>query len=85
MVDLDKIETIKNVLRAHIGQRVMLAAVKGRRRFVIKDCTIENVYPGIFVVRTKDEMTGYDKRISFSYSDILTKTIVMKRLDERSA
>ncbi len=73
-----RIDNIKTILKQNIGKEVSVAAVKGRHRYKINCCTIENVYPGIFVIKTTDEHTGDEKKISYSYSDILTGTIVIK-------
>ena len=56
----------------------MICVVKGRKRYSINSCTIENAYNGIFVVKTVDSHTNKEKYISFSYCDILTGTIKLK-------
>ena len=78
------IDYIKNTLQMNMGKKITLAAVKGRNRYKIDCCTIENVYPGIFVVKTTDGHSGKDKRISYSYSDILTRTIIIKPYSEKA-
>ena len=72
------INQVKNVLEQNIGKEVFLRAVKGRKRYTIPRCTIEKVYPGIFVIKTNDPITHRDKSISFSYADILTGTIELR-------
>lgn len=78
------VNQIKKALETNIGKRIMLRAVKGRKRYQITSCTIEHTYPGIFVVKTTDEVTGREKLISFSYSDILTGTIELKMYKDNS-
>ncbi len=78
-----KIEKIKKAFETNIGKTVMLCAVKGRKRYRIKECVIENAYPGIFVIKTIDAKTGKEKHISYSYSDILTGTIEIKMYRDR--
>lgn len=73
-----KIDNIKSILRQNIGKEVSVAVVKGRHRYKINCCTIENVYPSIFVIKATDEHTGNEKKISYSYSDILTGTLVIR-------
>lgn len=73
-----KIDNIKSILRKNIGKEVSVAVVKGRHRYKINCCTIENVYPGIFVIKTIDKHTGNEKKMSYSYSDILTGTLVIR-------
>lgn len=81
---MKRIETIKKVLRKNIGRKVMLRCVKGRKRYVLNDCIIENVYPGIFVLRVYDPLAGEDRRISYSYCDILTNTIELRLCREEN-
>lgn len=78
-----KIEQIKKAFETNIGKTIMLSAVKGRKRYRIKNCVIQNAYPGIFVVKTIDAKTGKEKYMSYSYSDILTGTIEIKMYQDR--
>lgn len=74
---LDKIkEGIENCL----GREVRLRANKGRKRVIERDGIIEGVYPSIFVVKING---GYDtvRRVSYSYSDVLTQTVQITVLD----
>ena len=82
---MKRIESIKNVLRKNLGKKVMLRCVKGRKRYVINNCYIEKVYPGIFVLRTVDAYTGCDKMISCNYCDILTNTIELRLYNDENA
>lgn len=82
---MKQIESIRNALQKNIGRKVMLRCVKGRKRYIINCCTIENVYPGIFVVKTKDPHTDCDRMMSFSYCDILTHTIELKLYNDENA
>lgn len=75
---MNKIEQIKKAFESNIGRTVMLSAVKGRKRYRIKECVIANAYPGIFVIKTTDPKTNKEKMLSYSYSDILTGTIEIK-------
>lgn len=82
---MKQIELIRNALKKNIGKKVMLRCVKGRKRYVINSCIIENVYPGIFVLKTSDPYTGKDKMISYSYCDILTNTIELRLYNDENA
>lgn len=57
-----------------VGQKVRLKANKGRKKTTIREGIIESAYPSIFVVKIDG---GYDsiRRVSYSYSDILTETV----------
>lgn len=82
---MKRIETIKKALRKNIGKKVMLRCVKGRKRYILTDCIIENVYPGIFVLRVHDPLFHEDRMMSYSYCDILTNTIELRLYREENA
>lgn len=82
---MKRIEYIRNVLGDNIGRHMCLRCVKGRKRYVINNCVLDKVYPGIFVVKIADSHTGAVKTMSFGYSDILTKTIEICLFDENAS
>lgn len=71
---VDVIDRIKEDLSKMVGQRVKMRANKGRKVIVEKEGTIEEVYPNLFVIRLK-EAANRSSRVSYSYVDILTKTV----------
>ncbi|WP_392486194.1 Veg family protein [Haloimpatiens sp. FM7315] len=64
--------TIKNEIDKHIGEKVTLKANGGRKKILIKNGVIEETYPSIFIIRLENDT---QRRISYSYSDVLTKTV----------
>ncbi|MEG1442407.1 MAG: Veg family protein [Oscillospiraceae bacterium] len=72
--DLSK---IKSRLSDNLGQKVKLTAKKGRKQIVTREGVIESIYPSIFIVKldTKDEIFPSDRRVSYSYTDVLTRTV----------
>ncbi|GFP26880.1 Veg family protein [Candidatus Hakubella thermalkaliphila] len=71
---VDVIDRIKGDLSKMVGQRVKMRANKGRKVIVEKEGTIEEVYPNLFVMRL-NEAANRSSRVSYSYVDILTKTV----------
>lgn len=67
----------KNVEQS-IGEKVQLKANKGRKKSFIKEGVLENSYASIFIVKFENdyEMT---RRVSYSYTDILTKAVEIVR------
>ncbi len=61
---------IKQDLESHVGQRIKIKANKGRRKVVERKGILERVYPSIFTIRLEE-----DRRVSYSYSDILTQSV----------
>ncbi len=76
MASKNTLSLIKSDLDSYVGERVVLRANKGRKKISIKEGIIEKTYPSIFVVRIDADITQDTGRtVSFSYSDILTKSI----------
>ncbi|MEW6081803.1 MAG: Veg family protein [Bacillota bacterium] len=68
------IAKIKSGLDGHVGQRIMIRANKGRKRVVERMGVLEQTYPSIFVVKLDDDRF-LGRRVSYSYTDILTRTV----------
>ena len=64
------IEKIKNDLNNHIGSSVRIKYNLGRNKFEEYDVVIKELYKHIFIVKLNN-----DELKSFSYSDVITKTI----------
>lgn len=72
--DQNSLHKIKKVVEGHVGQRVKLKANKSRKRTFEREGVIESTYPSIFVISI-DEGKKSPRKVSFCYSDILTKTV----------
>ncbi|GGG33281.1 protein Veg [Lysinibacillus alkalisoli] len=72
---------IKQSLDAHLGKRLRVRANGGRKKTVEFAGVLRETYNAIFVVeleRKEDEL----KRVSYSYTDILTESVEVTFLDE---
>lgn len=65
---------IKQDLESLIGNRIRLKANKGRKKVTERIGILEETYPHIFVVKL-DEKKSAVRRVSYSYTDVLTETI----------
>ena len=74
MASADAIKMIRRDVQSHLGKMVKLRANRGRKKTFEKEGVLEQVYPNIFVVKVT-ESPDYVRRISYSYSDILTDTV----------
>lgn len=74
MIEKDSLLQIKEDIKNCIGERIQLKANSGRKKTVIREGIIENTYPNIFVVKFENEHEPV-RRVSYSYTDILTKAI----------
>lgn len=65
---------IKRDLESHLGKSIKLKANKGRKKVVERKGVLERTYPSIFVVKL-DEADASERRVSFSYADLLTESV----------
>ncbi len=75
MNTISKIEEIKETLASYVGRRVHVTVKKGRKMRFARKGVIENVYPNIFVVKLEPRGEEGERRVSFSYADILTRVV----------
>lgn len=76
-MDKNKISQIRKELEGYVGKRIQLKANKGRKKIFIKEGIVDNVYPCIFTVKFENDFNN-SRRVSFSYTDVLTKTVEIK-------
>jgi len=67
------IAEIKKDLEGFVGSKIRLKANRGRNRIVEKEGILESIYPNIFVVRLNEKKV--ERRVSYSYADVLTETV----------
>lgn len=67
------IEKVKQELNNHIGDVVTIKYNLGRNKFEKYDVVIKELYNHVFLVEVNKEHNSEIK--SFSYTDVLTKTI----------
>ena len=75
MNTISKIEEIKETFASYVGRRVHVTVKKGRKMRFARKGVIENVYPNIFVVKLEPRGEEGERRVSFSYADILTRVV----------
>ncbi len=70
---LDKVvcdnKTMRNILSKYVGQKVLIEYNLGRNKIEKYEGVIEKLYNAVFLVKVADQTK------SFSYSDLITKTI----------
>lgn len=66
------IESVKDVLKKHIGDTVTINYDLGRNKSESYDVKIKQLYQHVFLVELKSSSEVIK---SFSYSDVITKTI----------
>ncbi|KJS18842.1 MAG: Veg protein [Peptococcaceae bacterium BICA1-8] len=66
---------IKQDLEPYVGTYIKVKANRGRKKVVERTGVLESTYPNLFVVRINEK--SVERRVSFSYADILTETVVL--------
>lgn len=85
MIEKSDIQRVKTLLTQNIGKRIRLSAKKGRKRVIVRHGVIKETYPSIFVV-TLDSISEFattERTVSFSYADLLTKSIEITVTDSK--
>ena len=73
--------TIKQDLEDRIGSKIMLVAQTGRKRQTERRGILTETYPSVFVVDLDPDENSFE-RVSYSYSDVLTKTVEIEFVTE---
>jgi uncharacterized protein Veg len=67
------ISEIKRDLEFFVGSKIRLKANRGRNRIMEREGVLESIYPNIFVVKLNERKV--ERRVSYSYADVLTETV----------
>lgn len=80
-LEMNSVAKIRKDLEGCIGKRVILKANKGRKKTTIREGILESAYPNLFVVRISNQYDSI-RRVSYTYSDVLTSTVEVTILDD---
>lgn len=69
---------VKLSLDKNIGNRVKIRANRGRHKIDVAEGIISETYPSIFLVEIINKVDDTTQKISFSYTDVLTKDVQMQ-------
>ena len=81
MFDRIDVSHVKNDIKRIIGSTVSLETNRGREKSIIRKGVVSNVYPSIFTVCLSDDRNP-SRNVSFSYTDVLTKTVQITLCEE---
>lgn len=81
LIDMNSVDKIREDLEECIGKTVILKANKGRKRTTIREGILESAYPSLFVVKISNEYES-TRRVSYTYSDVLTSTVEITICDD---
>lgn len=69
------VERVRKAVIKHIGSRVIIQANKGRHKMDITEGVIAETYPSIFLIQVNGNNNEPCRKLSFSYTDVLTKDV----------
>lgn len=78
------IQDIKQKLDAHLGEELTIVAQAGRKKVTRRRGILKNTFPAVFVVAL-DQGSNNFEHASYSYTDVLTKNILLEFDDESDA
>ncbi|APU70709.1 DUF1021 domain-containing protein [Companilactobacillus crustorum] len=68
------LKTIKSHLDSHLGENLTIVAQAGRKKVVRRRGTLSETFHSVFVVDLDQNENSFE-RVSYSYADLLTKSI----------
>jgi len=73
-LQVNVMQRIREDLNECLGTILKVRANKGRKIVIENLAVLEETYPHVFVVRVETK-TSSNQRVSYSYADIITKTV----------
>jgi len=73
MKEIGILDQIRENLDLFVGKPIQIKANRGRKRVFEAEGILENTYPKVFVVKFKERQV--ERRISYSYADLLTHSV----------
>ncbi|WP_461240694.1 Veg family protein [Paucilactobacillus sp. N302-9] len=74
--------SIKAKLDQRIGESLLVIAQAGRKKITKRHGVLSETYPAVFVVELNQDENSFE-RVSYSYTDVLTKNIEIDFEDEQ--
>ncbi|OGO87530.1 MAG: hypothetical protein A2Y24_07305 [Clostridiales bacterium GWE2_32_10] len=75
MISSNSIKRVREGLQDYIGSKVVVKCNKGKRRTTINQGVLESTHSNVFVVKYSNQLDEKYHRISYSYTDLLTKSV----------
>jgi uncharacterized protein Veg len=79
--EIGVLDRIREDLDVFVGKPIRIKANRGRKRIFEVEGILEQTYPKVFVVSFKERQV--ERRISYSYADLLTKAVELSSEDNR--
>ena len=69
---------VRNSVYKNRGSKVKIRANRGRHKIDVTEGIIRETYPSIFLVEVINKIDDTTQKITFSYTDVLTKDVQMQ-------
>ncbi|KRL63313.1 Veg family protein [Lactobacillus psittaci] len=69
--------SIKKELDSHLGDSITVVAQAGRKKVTKRKGILKSTFPAVFVVDLDQRQNNFE-RVSYSYTDLLTKNIELR-------
>ena len=69
--------SIKKLLDSHVGENLTVVAQAGRKKVTKRKGILKSTFLAVFVVDLDQDQNSFE-RVSYSYTDLLTKNIELK-------
>lgn len=69
---------VRSSVDQNIGNKVKIRANRGHHKIDVTEGIIRETYPSIFLVEVENKLDDTTQKISFSYTDVLTKDVQMQ-------
>ena len=69
---------VRSSVDQNIGNKVKIRENRGRHKIDVTEGIIRETYPSIFLVEVENKLDDTTQKISFSYTDVLTKDVQMQ-------
>ncbi len=83
-LQINVMKRIREDLNERLGAKLKVRANKGRKIVIENMAVLEETYPHLFVVRIETKASP-SQRVSYSYADIITKTVELSHPDTDEA
>lgn len=83
-LQIDVMQRIRDDLNECLGEKLRVKANKGRKIVIENTAVLEETYPHLFVVRVETKSSP-SQRVSYSYADIITRTVELSNPDTEEA
>jgi uncharacterized protein Veg len=79
--EIGVLDRIRENLDLFVGKPIRIKANRGRKRVFEVEGILEQTYPKVFVISFKERQV--ERRISYSYADLLTKAVELSVGNDR--